>query len=116
MGFVLLIYGDAAIWAEMPEEERDDVLRLHASLVEELRSSGELVAGAGLETSEATTTLQAGVPAVSGPFARGGEQVSAFYLIESDSQERPLELADRILDPHVRAVEVRPVHTVERRA
>ena len=40
--------------------------------------------------------------------SEAAEQMSAIYLVEATA-ERAHELAERILDPHVGAIEVRPV-------
>lgn len=109
---MLLIYGDPARWAAMSEEGRAEVLRRHAALVEELTASGELLGGAGLADATDTTTVRMrdGVPeAMDGPFADAKDQVSAYYLIECATTERAIALAARLLDPHVAAVEVRPI-------
>jgi len=46
----------------------------------------------------------------SGPFTAGREQLSAYYEIETQTEERALEIAGRILDDHVTAVELRAIH------
>ena len=111
---MLLIYGDPAIWEAMSEQQRDEVLSLHAVLVKELSQSGELLGGAGLADPDKTITVRDGVSAPTvGPYSEAADQMSAFYLVECASAKRVQALAARILDPHVPAVEVRPIHTAD---
>jgi len=109
---MLLIYGNPAIWETMSDEERNAVLRLHAALAKELRESGELVGGAALADPEHTTTVRGGVATTIEGHSRKPAR-SCPPITWSDVRP-PSALAARILDPHVPAVEVRPVlHTVD---
>jgi hypothetical protein len=58
MAYMLVIYGDQTAWQTMSEHQRGQVLHLHASLVAELRRSGELIAGAGLADPEDTMIVR----------------------------------------------------------
>ena len=44
------------------------------------------------------------------PVAAGDEHVTAYYLIECPDRDRAVEIASRVLDSHVTAVEVRQIH------
>jgi hypothetical protein len=110
---VVLMYTDPATTKAMSTEELDEVLRKHEALRNELTASGELVGGDGLDLPEETTTMRwqdGGVVTVAGPFAEGDEQLSAYYVIDCADRERALAIAERVLDFHVIAVEVRHVH------
>ena len=83
-------------------------------------ASGELIGGMGMAAAEETMLLRLGadgVVAERGPLAAGADvHVSAYYELECESDERAHEIAERLLDDHVTAVELRSVHdSVERR-
>lgn len=97
----------------LSEEEISAIEAKHAKLIEELEAAGELINGAGLHPPEETTTIRivANRPESSaGPVAAGDEHVPAYYLVECPDRDRAVEIASRILDSHVTAVEVRQLH------
>ncbi|HKE75057.1 MAG TPA: hypothetical protein VKB57_15650 [Acidimicrobiales bacterium] len=76
---------------------------------------GEPVGGDGLALPEETVVLRWDGPATTGPLLAGREQVTATYVVECAGPERAREIAARVLDFHVVAVEIRRAHdTVER--
>lgn len=114
MKFMVLMYADPAATAAMTAEQRRDVFARHQALHEELGATGELLNGAGLAFPKDTTTLvwepEGEARASSGPFAPGSEHVTAYYVLECENTDRAREIAERVLDFHVVAVEVRPIH------
>jgi hypothetical protein len=98
----------------MSGTELDVVLRKHAALREELTHSGALLSGAGFAYPEETTVVRLGangVVARSGPLATGSdEHLTAYYVIESEDADQARSVAERVLDHHVTAVEVRRIH------
>jgi hypothetical protein len=114
MKFALLMYTDPAHTEAMSEEAVEVVLRKHAALREELEPSGELVGGAGMNLPKETTWLRLeGDEATvgTGPLITDSvDQLSAYYELECETLERAREIAARILDDHVVAVELRGIH------
>ncbi|MFI8458807.1 YciI family protein [Kitasatospora sp. NPDC085464] len=128
MKFMVLMYADPAATAAMTTEQRAEVFRRHEALHRDLEGSGEMLNGAGLAYPTDTTTLRRtgggpdgsdgsdgsqapdGATATAGPFAAAAEHLTAYYVIDCASPERAREIAARVLDFHVVAVEVRPVH------
>ena len=114
MKFALLMYADPAHTEAMSEEAVEVVLRKHAALGEELLPSGELIGGAGLNLPKETTWLRLdGEEAVvgNGPlFPEPVNQLTAYYELECETLERTQEIAARVLDDHVVAVELRGIH------
>lgn len=112
--FMVLMYADPAATAAMTADQRADVFARHEALHRDLADTGELLNGAGLAFPADTTTLRwrGDEPAAvdGGPFAEASEHVTAYYVLECESAERAREIASRVLDFHVVAVEVRPVH------
>lgn len=78
-----------------------------------MTGSGELLDGAGLAYPADTTTLRLddGTTATShGPLLTAAVQLTAYYLVRCPDADRAHAIAARILDFHVTAVEIRPVH------
>jgi hypothetical protein len=119
MKYVTLMYTDPEHTKAMSKAQFDAVMGKHRQLGEELIASGELIGGMGMAAAEETTLLRLGpdgVVAERGPLAAGtAVHVSAYYELECDSDERARQIAERLLDDHVTAVELRSVHdSVER--
>lgn len=121
MKFMVLMYADPAATAAMTADQRADVFARHEALHRDLADTGELLNGAGLAFPADTTTLRwraDAEPSVDGGAfgdgggggGGGGEQVTAYYVLECESAERAREIAARVVDFHVVAVEVRPIH------
>jgi hypothetical protein len=114
MKYVTLMYTDPEHTKAMSKSAFDAVMRKHTQLGEELIASGELIGGMGMAVADETTLLRLGpdgVVAERGPLAAGAAvHVSAYYELECESDERAREIAGRLLDDHVTAVELRSVH------
>lgn len=113
MKFLVLMYADPAATAAMTADERADVFARHEALHRDLATTGEMLNGAGLGYPAETATLRwnEGAPtAADGPLTAATEQVTAYYVVECASRERAVEIARRVLDFHVVAVEVRAIH------
>jgi hypothetical protein len=111
--YALLMYADPAHTKAMTAADRDVVARKHAALRAELTNSGELLDGAGLAYPADTTTLRLDDRAVTtsqGPLMTSTIQLTAFYLVRCPDADRAHAIAAHILDFHVTAVEIRPVH------
>jgi len=105
--YMLLIYGNQATWDAMGEED----YRAHATLIEELTESGELVATEGLTTLDARTVrAPGGVPVVTdGPFTEAKEVLAGYYLVDCGSLARATEIAGRLPETRLSLVEVRRI-------
>ena len=113
MKYMVLMYADPAATEAMSAAERDDVFARHEALHEDLAGSGEMLNGAGLAYPRDTTTIRwhaAGAAAADGPFSQTADQLTAYYVIDCASPERARAIAERVLDFHVTAVEVRAIH------
>jgi hypothetical protein len=113
MKYVVLMYSDPAETMAMSAMDRDVVGRKHHELRTELIESGELLNGAGLAYPADTRTMRLGdgvVATTNGPLVASEVQLTAYYLIDCEDLDRVLSIAERILDFHVTAVEVRQVH------
>jgi hypothetical protein len=114
MKYALLMYADPEYTQAMSRAEIDAVKRRHEVLGEELQQSGEILGGSGLDLPRETTVLRLGsdgTVATKGPLATDTtEHLTAYYEIECKTPERAHEIAARVLDDHVTAVELRGIH------
>lgn len=113
MKYMILMYSNPSETRAMSVSNRDAVARKHKALVAEMTASGELLNGAGLAYPEDARTMELeGETAVTraGPFVPGDRHMTAYYVIEWEGPDRARALAERVLDFHVTAVEVREVH------
>jgi hypothetical protein len=108
--YVLLMYADPERTRAMTDDELAEVLAKHAALRAELVPAGELVGGEGLALPEETVALRWKGPVSTGPLVPAPQHVTAYYVVECASAGRAQEIAARLLDFHVTAVEVRRVH------
>jgi hypothetical protein len=110
MKYLMLIYENPGtretFWADKELMGRVD------AIVDELRQSGEFVAGEGLADPSQAKAVRVtdGVPAVTdGPFAEAKEFLGGFMIVECESIDRALDIAKRF--PHIGTggMEVRPL-------
>ena len=116
MKYMLLIYGNPAVWDGWSAAEYDEIVRTHIELQEELKKSGEYVESYGLTTIGAKTVRVSGeVPVVTdGPFTEAKEYLAGYYTVDCDSVERAAEIAGRIREARYCPVEVRRFMEEER--
>ena len=113
MKYALLMFSDPAQTKAMSADEIAEIMSKHEALREELTRSGELLNGAGLVYPEDTVVLRLGpdgVIARRGPLSAADEHMTAYYVVDCDGPVRARAIAERTLDHHVMAVEVREIH------
>jgi hypothetical protein len=91
---MLLIYSSPATWDALSAEDVEALTREHADLIRELVASGEWAGGSILADPSNTRTVR----------VRDG-----YDLIDCDGPERAAEIAARVPDARLVAVEVRPL-------
>ena len=104
-------------WEKLAALQRDRIMDEYGKLIYELKTSGQLVAGAKLDrTANAVTVRQKnGKPVITdGPFAETKEQLGGYHLIECKDRDEPVAIALRF--PTLAAggvIEVRPLEYAE---
>ncbi len=113
--YMVLIYSNPTTWMNEPDLE-DIGWREHMQINADLAASGELVSAEPLEDPVLTRTIRVRdgeVSSTDGPFAETKEFLAGYYLVDCENIERAVEIAARMPDARVSAVEVRPVMQVE---
>jgi hypothetical protein len=117
MKYLLTLYGDENRGADMPPEQRQEVMKAWDAYTKETQDAGAFLGGEGLQPTATATTLQlqegGGEPIVTdGPFAETKEQLGGFYLLDCDDLDEAIAWAKKIPMPGGK-VEVRPVMDYE---
>ena len=117
MQYLLMCCADEAMWAKLSDAERGRIMGEYGKLVQELKTSGRLLAGAKLDQSANAITVREknGKPFITdGPFAETREQLGGYHLIECKDRDEAVAIALRI--PTLAAggsIEVRPLLRLE---
>ena len=100
--YAVLLPGDESVWEEMSPEERAATYARHEEFSRALESRGHrITGGAELTHSRTARTLRgtaAGVTVTEGPYAETVEQLSGFYLVETDDLDDLIEVAGVLVD------------------
>jgi hypothetical protein len=110
--YMLLIYDDERLWADMDEAQRAQVIQAYNAYTQDTRDKGVFVQAAQLQpTSTATTVRERDRERLvtDGPFAETKEQLGGYYVIEVDALDDALDWAARIPSARLGSIEVRPV-------
>ena len=116
MQYLLMCCFDEKCWNDLPQDERDSVMKDYGEFVQSTIRDGRYLAGARLQSVASATTVRgkSGKPVVmDGPFAETKEQLGGYHLVECKDLDEALALARRI--PTLRVggtIEVRPVQHV----
>ena len=112
MRYVCLIYDDEKKLGTMSKEEANSFMGAYFQFTEEIKKSGNYVAGEALQPIQSSTSLRhrAGkLSTTDGPFMETKEQLGGFYLIEAKDLNDAIQVAARIPSARLGAIEVRPV-------
>ncbi len=101
--YAILLPGDEAAWENATPEQRRAGYDLHNAFAAELDKRGhKVVGGAELTPSRGARTVRPGPggPVVSdGPYAELAEQMTGFYLVESDDLDDLTEVCGLLAVP-----------------
>jgi hypothetical protein len=115
MQFLLLVYTDEEMLAKLPAREFDSEMRQCLQHADEMQARGSLLSFQQLEgtaTAKSVRLRGGRTTILDGPFAETKEVLAGFNLIEAESIEEAVRMAQEF--PWVRygCIEVRPVRNV----
>jgi hypothetical protein len=115
--YLILIYHNPEarqIWESFSDEQRAEGLHAYAVLNEQLAASGELIATEALDvpaSAKHVEVREGQTIATDGPFAEAKEYLAGFYLVDTASMDRAIEIAGEIPEASLGMIEVRPIMT-----
>lgn len=112
MKYLLLIYENEGAFAGLSEAEQGKVFGEYTKYTEDIRKSGQYVAGEALQPTATATTVRVKngkTLTTDGPFAETREQLGGFYMVEARDLDEAIALAARIPGARTGSIEVRPV-------
>jgi hypothetical protein len=121
MKYMLLVYTDATLLDELSPAEFDRSMKYCLDHADDLRQEGQLLDSQMLEpptTARSVRRRGGRTTTVDGPFAEAKEVLAGYNLIEADSMEEAVRMAEEFPWVGTGCIEVRPVrdiNTVRRR-
>ena len=113
MQYILMCCIDGKAWTQLPDRNKDKIMRGYGALIQSLVTSGQFRGGRQLRsTSSATTVHMKGgkLALTDGPFSETKEQLGGYHLVECRNLDEALSIAARIPTlPAGGAIEVRPL-------
>jgi hypothetical protein len=115
MQYLLLVYTDESLLGELPPQAFDTEMKQCLQHADEMQAAGTLVSFQQLEapaTARSVRVRSGRTTVLDGPFAETKEVLAGFNLVEADSIEEAVRMAQEF--PWVRygCIEVRPVRDV----
>ncbi len=100
--YAVLLPGDESTWAQASPEERSAAYARHTEFAQALEARGhKVVGGAELTDSSTARTVRRtadGHTVTEGPYAESVEQLTGFYLVESDDLDDLTEVVKILAD------------------
>jgi hypothetical protein len=112
MKYMLLIYGNDALWSSLPADEVALVIKETDAQLAELAASGELVGAYGVADQELAKVVRSrsgSTTVTDGPYIEAKEYIASFTIVDCESEERALEIAAANPAASRVQVEVRPL-------
>ena len=116
MKYMLLVYTDSTLLDEMPPREFDASMKRCLDHADDLRQEGQLLDSQMLEppaTARSVRVRGGRTTTVDGPFAEAKEVLAGFNLIEADSIEEAVRMAEEFPWVRTGCIEVRPVRDID---
>jgi hypothetical protein len=114
MKYLALIYGDENRWASLDDDERKAIYEQYRAFSQAV--GDKVVDGAETADTKSATTVRirnGQTQVTDGPAEQLAEPLGGFYLLECDSIDEAVALAQQIPGASTGVVEVRPEHVEE---
>jgi hypothetical protein len=115
MQFLMLVYTDEALLEKLPPAEFDAMMRGCLEHADELRGEGRLLDSQQLEPPSTARTLRARggrTTVLDGPFAETKEVLAGFNVLEAESLDEAVRLAEQFPWLETGSIELRPIRDI----
>jgi hypothetical protein len=115
MKYMLLIHVNEQFWDELSENDKQLAYVEYRKLIEQVKSSGKYIGSARLHpsSSAASVRLRDGRRIVTdGPFAETREQLGGYFIVDVETADEAVAIAEMIPAARHGTIEVRPVMDV----
>ena len=112
MRYLLLIYGNENLEAQMSEAEQNELFGAYYAYTNEIKASGKHLGGDALQPTTTATTVrvrEGKTVTTDGPFAETKEQLGGFYMVEAENLDEAVAWAAKIPSATYGSIEVRPI-------
>jgi hypothetical protein len=112
MKYLLLIYDNEKVWADMPKPQSEQLFGEYMSFTEGIKKSGHHLGGFALQPVSTATSVrvrEGKTLKTDGPFAETREQLGGYYLVEAKDLDDACKIAARIPSARFGTIEVRPI-------
>ena len=112
MQYVLLIYENEKVWADMSEAEKGASMNGYMEFTKSAKTSGAMLGGEPLQpvaTAKSVRVRHGKTVVTDVPFAETKEQLGGYFLVEVDDLDTAIELAGKLPGARHGSVEVRPI-------
>ncbi len=112
MKYMIMIVLNPAAMEGLSKAENDELMAKFEPFMASLRESGELVGTQALAMPNETAVVQVrngSVVQTDGPYLESKEFLAGYYLVDTATKERAIEIASQVPDAHLNTLEVRPV-------
>ena len=112
MKYLLLMYADESIGANMTKEEMQAAAKTWAALLKDISSSGALISTSGVAPGTSATTVRVRddkTLVTDGPFAETHEQLGGYFLVDCRDLDEAIRWAEKIPTAKYGSIEVRPL-------
>jgi hypothetical protein len=116
MQYLLLVYVDEALIEALPEGEYDQRMRHCLERADRQREEGSLLGFQQLEPAQTAKSVRrrgGKVSVVDGPFAETKELLAGFNLVEAETLEDAIRMAEQLPWAETGCIEVRAVRDVD---
>ncbi|MGV9362007.1 YciI family protein [Amycolatopsis sp. NPDC003731] len=112
MRYLLTLHMNPTLWGTLTDDQKNAVYEGHGDFIKLVTETGEMVETKALAEPATTKTVQVkdGVAQTkTGGYVESEAFLCGYYVVDVESEDRAVELAEKIPDARYTAVEVRQV-------
>jgi hypothetical protein len=115
MKYIVLIYNDPTLLAEVPAPEFNATMRTCLAHADEMQRDGMLLQSEMLEDTRTARSMRirnGRKTIIDGPFAETKEVLGGFNIIEAADMDEAVRIAEQFPWAHLGSIEVRPIREI----